>query len=359
MSRDGSDSNFSLKDMVEQQIAVVAQLGQSMGTMHHVDELFQWLAYAIAHHFNIQLVQFWTNQITQTGRLAAQLRTVVQRDPSIPEQVVVNDYMTYIAQRVMSERRSYHPQAVETLFPSYQAMLLKRYGLNYCGACFISRNVLLPPPESMFSSERAPAPLAITLLLAVRQFPHPDVISTVTTVLEQAIMMAGNRNLLQGNAAYTPPAFASQATPYPPPQATPYATPYPPPQATPYPPPQATPYPPLQATPPPVQVTSPPPVQAVQRETVFTLEQLIPRRRQDADLLLSDNPFSGAAIISDKKARRVHAAIDGRTNVTNLSAVIGMNMKEVYVALQLLLSQNRIELYEPDGKPANIPPLQN
>ncbi len=335
MSRDGNDDNLSLRGAGEQQMALVAQLGQSILTMHHIDEVFQWLAYAIVQHFNIQLVQFWTNQIGQTGRLVTQLRTVVRRDPTIPEQIVVNDYVAYVAQRVTSERRSYQPQPVENLFPSYQSALLKRYGLNYCGACFLSKNMLLPPSETMFSSERSPVPLAMTTLLIIRQFPHPDVIPSITMVLEQAIIMAGNRNLLYMHAPRTGHDF----TPQPPTQ---MQTPQP---RTDY---DFAPHPPAQM--------QTPLVQQMPQESVFMLEQLIPRRRQDADMLLTENPFASGALISDKKARRLHAAIDGRSSIADLCGAIGMSSKEAYSALQFLLGQQRIELYTPDGRPANVLP---
>lgn len=312
MSRDGNDDKFSANDISGSQMALAAQLSRSVATMHHIDELFQWLAYAMVQHFNLQMIQFWTNQVNHAGGISIQLRTIVRRDSTLPEQIIVNDHTAYIAQRVASERRSYQPQPTETLFPPYQATLLKRYGLNYCGICFTSNNLLLPPPESIFSNERSPLPLALTTLFFVRQFPHPDTISTFSLIFEQAMITAGKRNLLQ-----------AMNTPLPP---SPVAA--------------------LPATPPPIP-----------QETTFPLEQLIPQRRQDADLLLTDNPFARPAIISDKKARRLHAAIDGRTNVAALCQTTGMNIKEVYVALQMLLSQQRIDLYKPNGQPASLPPI--
>src|SRR5258708_7343757 len=100
MSTDGSDLNSPVKDTNRTQMALVAQLFQVATTIHHIDEMFQWLAYAIVQGFNIQLVQFWTNQVDQTGRLTVQLRTVVRQDSTLPEQVIVNDQITYIAQRI-------------------------------------------------------------------------------------------------------------------------------------------------------------------------------------------------------------------------------------------------------------------
>jgi hypothetical protein len=132
--------------------------------------------------------------------------------------------------------------------------------------------------------------------------------------------MAGNRNLLLVNAPRTGHDF----TPLP-----------------------------LAQTPLPLMQT--PLSQPIRQEKVFALEQLIPRRKQDADMLLTENPFASGAMISDKKARRLHAAIDGHSNIANLCAVTGMHSKEVYVALQFLLGQQRIELYTPDGELASLP----
>jgi hypothetical protein len=97
--------------------------------------------------------------------------------------------------------------------------------------------------------------------------------------------------------------------------------------------------------------------QPMLQRVLFPLEQHIPRRKQDANLLLSENPFAGKASISDKKARRLHAMIDGRTNVADLASATGMNAKEIYIALQILLDQQRIELYDPNGQLAKTLPL--
>lgn len=212
MSTDGSDINSPVRDMGRVQMALVAQLYQAATTMHHIDEMFQWLAHAIVQGFNIQLTQFWTNQVNQVGRLVVQLRTVVRQDPTLPEQVVINDQVTYIAQRITSERRSYTLQPVETLFPSYQTTLLKRYGLNYCGACFTSGNVLLPPTENVFSNERSATLLAMTTLLFTRQSSYPDAIQAIGAVLDHAIAIAVSRSLLM-QAANTPPPMSSFTPP--------------------------------------------------------------------------------------------------------------------------------------------------
>jgi hypothetical protein len=311
MNTDGTDDNSFVMDIGKQQAALAAQLSPAISTMHHIDELLQWLSYAIVRNFNAQLVQCWVNQINQAGRLTVQLRTLVRQDASFPEQLAISEPMTLIAQRVISERRSYKPQPLENLFPPYQTTLLKRYGMHYCGACFTSRNALLPQPENMIYQERPPAVLAMATVLFLRQAAPFDFISVISSLLDQAVAIAEHRGLLIAHATVTPPIL---------------------------------------------QFSSP----LVQQETMSTaIDQLIPHRKQDANLMLADNPFASKAIISDKAARRLHLAIDGQSNIATLSASTGMNIKETYEALRKLLKQNRIDLYEPNGQPAKNPLFPN
>ncbi len=58
----------------------------------------------------------------------------------------------------------------------------------------------------------------------------------------------------------------------------------------------------------------------------------------------SSNPLASSVDIADKQAHRLYAAIDGRKNLGELSSITGLNAKEIYAAVQILLSQQRIEL---------------
>ena len=88
------------------------------------------------------------------------------------------------------------------------------------------------------------------------------------------------------------------------------------------------------------------------------LLQLIPLRKQDSDLLLERNPFA-APLVSDKKARRLHTAINGHANVANLCQMTGMDTKTVFAALHALLAQNLIELYTPEGRQVDVSLILN
>src|SRR6266700_2514569 len=318
MNQDGT-SNPPFRDIGKEQMELAKQLMQVVATVRHVDELFQWVAGACVQHFNIQLVQLWSNQVNPEGRLTLQLRTIAHKDPSLPEQVAASTQMASLVQYIMNSRRSYRAQAVESLFPSFQTILLKRYGLYYCGACFTSKNVYLPPVERMFAYDQLPTPLTMVVLFYVRQISQVELLAAMNMTLEQALTLAESSGLLT-NTGYS---GNLQMPGYMPNMQTPGYSPN------------------MQ------QIVTP---QVPTPDVVPALELLIPRRKQDADLMLSSNPFANKAVIADKKARRLHGAIDGHTNIVGLCAATGMSIKEVHIALQSLLIQQYIEIYEPGGR---------
>jgi hypothetical protein len=330
MDTRASGDLFVAADISHQQIAFMPQLFQALSSMHHIDELFQWLAHSLAQRFNIQLLLFWTNHISPTGQLVAQLRASARQDPSLPDQLILSDPMQRIAQRLISERVAYPPQPVDTIFTQYQTTLFKRYGLPYWCACFTSRNALLPPRTDMLSQTEKPTFFAMTTLLFHRRMPQVSIVPTINTILEEATTCAVKQGLLlSANDPYG--SFSSlQHTPHPQFDISP-----------------------LQSFTPPPQYFPPELVKPQVRETL-TLAQLIPKRKQDNNDLLVNNPFARPTVISDKNARRLHTAINGQENVGDLSSITGLNMQEIAIALRLLWDQHRIEVCAPDGHPVNL-----
>lgn len=86
------------------------------------------------------------------------------------------------------------------------------------------------------------------------------------------------------------------------------------------------------------------------QERQLALQNIIPHRIEDPDLLRSSNPLDGSVIIPDRQARRLYAAVDGRQTVDELCRVTHLDMKEIHRALQILLDQHRIQLYTRDGE---------
>jgi len=75
--------------------------------------------------------------------------------------------------------------------------------------------------------------------------------------------------------------------------------------------------------------------------------------------MLSSNPFVRPVAISDKQARRLYEAIDGRKTVAEVCYGIGMNLKEAQSSLQTLLRLQQIEIYTLDGWPVDSTLLFN
>ena len=73
------------------------------------------------------------------------------------------------------------------------------------------------------------------------------------------------------------------------------------------------------------------------------MNTLVPRRTADA----ASNPLTLAIAIPDKNARILYAAIDDHKPVGELANMTHLTSAEIYQALQILLEQQRIQLYEP------------
>jgi hypothetical protein len=296
-------SDYSLQESKEKhQLSILTQLLRVMPTMRDMDEVLRWLASAITQRLDVQLIQFWTLHINQISQRAVQLRAMTAQDPSLPERAVVNDQIMRTVALISSEPSPPLPQSVEQIFPYYQASLLKRCGLNYCTYCSLDNSVAASGLKNSHSYESAVPHLITTAFLFLRQPTRADPVPTIRAILEQALVMAEGRGILAPHQA--PP--------------------------------------PRQPVPP-----RPEPQQEVLQPS---LADLIPHRKQDPDLLMSSNPFASPIAITDKQARRLHTVIDGHKNVAELCASIGMDQQEALAALQLLLAQHRIELYEPGGR---------
>ncbi len=317
MNNRGTGGNSSPINPGRGQSLASTQLMKAAITMRHIDELFLWVAHAIVQNFDAQVVQFWATQINRSGQYFIQLRTMVRQDMSLPQHVVTNNQVVAVAERILSERRTYLLQPIGSVFPPYQASLLARYGLNYFFSNFLSGNSLLPPLASETPGESLPTPLALTVMLFLRQTPPQNLLSAIRLSSEQALAVAAYRGLLLPTSASPGrlPAV-SQGGIYQAPTAQ--------------------------------QVGITP-----QENSPLALEQLVPRRLADANFMTTSNPLTFSAAISDKSARRLLAAIDGSKNFDEIRLNLNMDNKEAYRALQILLDQHRIDLYEPGGEPAD------
>jgi hypothetical protein len=301
MSVQKLDNNSFKSDSGQQQIAIVTQLIKIVPNMYSIDELLQWLAYAIVENFDLQLAQFWTPFINTSGSPSTHLRMMVARNPSLPEHVITDGSMILVAKRFAQEQRIIPAQVVDVLFPPYQAAQLKHYGLNFCTGGFMSSHVLLPLPGNNFAQAYGPAPFSLTALFFLSQRAHRDMMPTIGTILKHAVELATNRHLLWPiQVPPTETVTSSQQGPIPPP-----------------------------------------------------LAALIPHRKEGGHLMVSDNPFSSSAFIPDKQALRLHIAIDGKKSIAKLCRSTNMDMNSISTALQTLLKLHRIELLDAEGQIMN------
>src|SRR5438105_3548953 len=91
MDRQGSGINSFQVGINQRQSAITAHLFKATTNMHHIDELFLWLAHTIVQSFKVQVIQLWAVQASRTGQLSIQLRTLVSEDTSLPQHMMANE----------------------------------------------------------------------------------------------------------------------------------------------------------------------------------------------------------------------------------------------------------------------------
>lgn len=299
MENSVEDMNSHQIDNGYQQLAIITQLLQMSGNMRHIDEMFLWLSHCIGQRLHIDVLQLWTNQAHTTGQYSAELRVTASQNTWFPLQVVNNAQVAEVVRDVFTQESGVSPQSVRSIFSLPQADLLTRYNLHYWACLFLKSNTLLPPPMSTEPSDRAiPTPLTMVISLFTEQALDPNLLPTISHILEHALAIARNRGLLS-NAVK--PTFSNPAD-----------------------------Y----------------PVQSRQ----FMLNDLIPRWRQSIEMMQANNPLANTAPITDKSARQLYFAIDGKKSITELANIFQSDQQELHSALQFLLEQKLIQLYDPNGK---------
>jgi hypothetical protein len=282
-----------LRGIDNPRLTISTQLVQIAKSMHHIDELFLWLAQEMIQRLHVQIIQFWATQTYRTGLFSLELRATVLQDTSLPHYIVINGQVAGIARRTYTELRgSTTLQPVGSIFSLHQTTLLRRYGLNYWWAHSLHSNVLLPPASNDPSMEKIATPLSLLVFVFLRHTPPPGVLPTISRILEQAIPIASSRGLFL-------PAATDPSQQFPP------------------------------------------------------LAELIPHRVRNAEALRSSNPFTSTPVIPDRQARRLYLAIDDQASVLALSASTQLPIKDLLAALRMLLAQNLIQLFDSTGQPVD------
>ncbi len=287
----------------KQQLVITTQLVRASMNMHHIDEMLTWLANMIVQNLHVQVMQFWANQASSTDQTFVILRTTVCQDTSLPQSIVVNAHVAQVIARLISEQHSATLQPVNSAFSLHQANLFRRYGLNYWFSCFLTSDALLPPPVSdNFFAGNIATPLAMVAVLFWRQLPPQNLVTSALYILEQAVATAKRRGLLL--APVTNVAIQAMRS-----------------------------------------------VNSEQQHPLPPLAELIPQRIRDTEAMRSRSPFTGAVIIPESEARRLYLAIDGRKTVAELAYTTQLSMKDIYAALNVLLTKKHIQLCDQANQP--------
>jgi hypothetical protein len=266
--------------------------------MYPGDDFFSSLAKMIGEQFQIQIVQLWAARADNRGQTAAELQGMFCQDKTFPQNFLTNPQIAAVAERAAQEQASPSIHMVGTIFPQPVAIFLKRHSMNYC-VYFSLGNAVLSSVKMHVSTKEFPVPAAIVILLFLEQWPARDFVSGIRSTLQNSFTNAARRGLLQ----LVPADMSAQS-------ADGYAPP--------------------------------------------ALSSLIPQRIED--MTSSPLAFSGAGL--DASVRHFYAPINNRRDVGELSRLAHCSMEQAYTALQTLLTQRRIKLYEPGGKEVEkLPPF--
>lgn len=294
-----SDSEHPLSDSPEgmQPVVLVQQLMQQIVRMQHVDEVLQWLSQALVGHLHIPLVQIWITQEYENKSSRTELRAIANPNTLGPQQIHINRQIASLIERLLTERHGCPVRSVLQLFPPAQAQLLVQAGLHYWSGEFLELGVLLPPSNGAPPAGQKATPLKMVIALFTSQTLSSGQERASNFLAKQALRIATTRGLLL----------------------------------------------PLSQTPS-VHPPGSAPKQAPQ------LVDLLPRRTPKMEELQGLDPFTSAAIIPDKKVRRLYSLINGQRAVAQLALQADLDQKKMVEALRMLLEQHLIQFYTASGE---------
>ncbi len=299
MNHGGYGDNSYRINIGKLRMAVTSELLRAIRDMQHVDELFQWLSLNIVQRFGVQVAQIWVAQIDYQGQYIMKLQALSSQDNSLPHRVALSKPFADLAGEIRSWQTELALSLIGNVFSSFQATLLQRYGLYYCFADYLSSKDQ-PLSGSTLAGQETFMPLEAVALLFCSRPPPSELLRSISYTLRLAIQVAETNGLIPH-----PDGMQRYASGY--------------------------------------KLQTP-------QKSLLALLELVPHRRQDTDLMTTSSPLSDSIIISDKKARHLYTVIDGRNNVRDLCAITHLDVKEISLALQLLLAEQHIQLYDPLGQ---------
>lgn len=279
--------------MGNHQLIIFTRLLQAIADMQSIDELLQWLANILVQRLELEIVQIWTLQDDQFNRVPIELCTTACRQPTIPEQVVINSHVVEVAKRFCHERHTVTiPQVTEAIFSSQAAHFLTKYNLNYWAYYRLTHSIPIQAITGhQYPLDRFHLPTHTLVSFFTRHLPNPRLIPTIGYITEQTIGLARNRGLLMEEKQVLLP-------------------------------------------------SSP-----LIKKNEALLMKLIPQRNIDSEA----NRGKHVQIITSRQVRRLYLSIDGHRNLGNLAVLTQLHQHDFMQALHALLTQRQIQLYEPNG----------
>src|SRR5258707_1280762 len=89
-----------------QPIVLIAQLLQETTHMRQANEVFSWLAQAMAQRWHIPVVQIWTPQNYRMGHVQTELQATASQNPALPQQVHMNRRTVAVVEHFLHEQKS-------------------------------------------------------------------------------------------------------------------------------------------------------------------------------------------------------------------------------------------------------------
>jgi len=290
-------------------MVVTAELLRAIRDTHRVDELLQWLSPTIGQYFSVPIVQFWVAQAGYQGQVLMKLVAQSAQDKALGHRLALNKPVADLVEDLRRRQTELAISPIGNIFSYYQATLFHRYGLYYCFGDYLNSKGQPPSSSSNVPGEGILLPIEAVALLFFSQSPHPELQRSISYIIKLAMQLAATNGL-----SFPPTNGGSNAQGFN-----------------------------LQP----------------QQESFSALSGLVPQRKQDAELMTTNNPLNSHTIIADKLARHLYRYIDGRKNVQELCVITHLGLKEVARALRTLLAEQRIELFDANGQLADGPLLLN
>jgi hypothetical protein len=284
-----SSSNSKYSDKSIRPIAIVSRLLQVVATMEHVDELFLWMANSMVQRFDVAAAQIWALQAYSTGEVSGKLRASVSQHAFYDLQVFESAEVSTFVEKKLREKQGILSIPVTNLFSRQYAALLVKQDCRYWTMYFLRENVFLPPPQKQPEQEELYTPLQMMFSFFTREPLQPAHTRAISFLVEQSLRIALSHGLLSTTSEKVKEAFP------------------------------------------------------------FTLAHLIPEHTQATEVEQSENPFSSAVVIAEKKVRQMYNLIDGKRNVEEMMVSMHVDKKEALEILQSLLAKRYILLREVGG----------